>query len=241
MMQDRCRLVWALALAACGALSVPGGLTAVHAAGVETLAVTVTGIKPGGVIPSVYAYCAPAAQGHVTDGPNRSPAIAWSKGPAGTASYAIVTVDSDVPSVFDTANKEGQTIPATLKRRNFYHWILVDIPPAITGLPEGAESRGHASKPVGPAQYGVRGANDYGVLGLVKGPTGGYDGPCPPWNDAIAHHYHFGVYALNVKSLGLMGAFTGPMAVNAMQGHVLAKGEVIGVYSLNPEVVKTLK
>ncbi len=244
-MQGTWRLSRVGVLLACGVGLLSGGLAggsaAVYGAGMAALTVTVDGLRPGGVIPPVHAYCAPAAQGHVKDGPNRSPAIRWSKGPAGTASYAIVLVDPDVPSVFDTANKEGQTIPATLKRRDFYHWLLVDIPATVTGLPEGAESSSHAAKPVGPAKYGLRGANDYGVLGIVKGPTGGYDGPCPPWNDAIAHHYHFGVYALAVKSLGLTGAFTGPDVVKAMQGHILARGEVIGVYSLNPGVAKTLK
>lgn len=241
MVRDRWCLVRAVVLLACSASLLVGGFAVVHARGLANLSVTVTGVKPGGAIPAVYAYCAPAAKGHVTDGPNRSPAISWSKGPAGTASYAIVLVDTDVPSSFDTANQEGKTIPAKMKRRNFYHWVLVDIPPSVTGLPEGAESTGHAAKPVGPAKYGLRGANDYGVFGFVKGTTGGYDGPCPPWNDTLAHHYHFGVYALNEKSLGLTGAFTGGDALRAMQRHVLASGLVVGVYSLNPDVSKRLK
>lgn len=240
-MPDRGRLVRAGVLLICGAcLSVSGSLV-VDARGLATLSVTVTGVKPNGAIPTVYAYCAPAAKGHVTDGPNRSPAIRWSKGPAGTASYAIVMVDTDAPSSFDTANQEGKTIPATLKRLNFFHWILVDIPPSVTEIPEGAESSGHAAKPVGPATYGLRGANDLGVTGFVKGTTGGYDGPCPPWNDALAHHYHFGVYALNVKTLGLTGAFTGGDTLRAVQKHMLASGQVVGVYSLNPDVSKGLK
>ena len=207
----RWRFMRAAGLLACGVCVLVSGFAAVQARGLATLSVSVAGVKPNGVIPAVYAYCTPAAKGHVTDGPNRSPGIKWSKGPARRASYAIVMVDSDAPSSFDTVNQEGKTISATLKRLNFYHWILVDIPPSVTEIPEGAESPGHAAKPVGPAKYGLRGANDLGVFGIVKGPTGGYDGPCPPWNDALAHHYHFGVYALNVKSLGLTGAFTGAM------------------------------
>ncbi len=240
-MPDRRRLARAAVLLTCGACLLMSGLAGVHARGLATLSVTVTGVKPNGAIPTVYAYCAPAAKGHEADGPNRSPAIRWSKGPAGTASYAMVMVDTDAPSSFDTANQEGKIIPATLKRNNFFHWVLVDIPPSVTQVPEGAESTGHAAKPVGPAKYGLRGANDLGVFGFVKGPSGGYDGPCPPWNDALAHHYHFGVYALHVKSLGLTGTFTGGDALRAMQAHLLADGQVVGVYSLNPDVRKGLK
>lgn len=213
-MPDQWRLAWAAVLLACGACLPVSGFAVVQARGLANLSVTVTGVKPNGAIPTAYAYCAPAAKGHVTDGPNRSPAIRWSKGPTGTASYAIVMVDTDAPSSFDTANQEGKTIPATLKRRNFYHWILVDIPPSVTEIPEGAESPGHAPKPVGPAKYGLRGANDLGVFGIVKGPTGGYDGT---------------------------GAFTGGGTLRAMQAHVLANGQVVGVYSLNPDVSKRLK
>lgn len=219
-----------------------GGVEALPAGGTAALTVTVSGIKPGGVIPGAFAYCVPAKEGHIASGPNRSPAITWSKGPAGTASYALIMIDPDAPTVFDTANKEGQTIPADLARTGFYHWVLVDIPSNVAGLPEGAESAGHAAKPVGPTNHGLRGANGVGDFGgrATKGPAGGYDGPCPPWNDAIPHHYRFSVYALNVRSLGLSGAFTVPDALRAMKGRVLATGEVVGIYTLNPVVAKTL-
>src|SRR5690606_29409386 len=68
------------------------------------------------------------------------------------------------------------------------------------------------------------------------GDYGQYDGPCPPWNDSIVHHYHFTVYALDVETLGLQGKFGGPAALAAMEGHILAKGSVVGKYSLNPDV-----
>jgi Raf kinase inhibitor-like YbhB/YbcL family protein len=223
-------------LACCGCL-VSGVFAPVRAAGPAALTVTVGGIRPGGVIPGVFAFCVPANQGHTTGGPNRSPGVSWPKGPAGTASYAVVMYDTDVPTVFDTANKEGQIVSADLKRRDaYYHWVLVDIPANMTGVPEGAESTGREAKQVGPSKHGLRGAHD-----SAGGGRGGYDGPCPPWNDAIAHHYHFTVYALNVASLGLSGAFTGGDVARAMEGHVLAKGEVVGVYTQNPDVTKILK
>jgi phosphatidylethanolamine-binding protein (PEBP) family uncharacterized protein len=68
----------------------------------------------------------------------------------------------------------------------------------------------------------------------MRGQYGGYDGPCPPWNDEIIHHYHFAVFALDIPSLGLSGTFGGPEVLAAMKGHVLAEGEWIGTYTLNP-------
>jgi Raf kinase inhibitor-like YbhB/YbcL family protein len=246
-MTRRERAMWAILAVLAGCILVLTASTTMRdAAGASPLSVTIERITPGGAIPTDFAFCVPAAQGHVTLGPNKSPAITWSTGPAGTASYAIITVDRDVPSVFDSVNKEGQTIPATLRRIDFYHWILVDIPATMTGLPLGADSDGvtpHGKKP-GPTPNGVRGVNDYTLFfpsdPKMAGAYGGYDGPCPPWNDTIVHHYHFIVYALNVPRLGLSGKFTGPQALKAIQPHVLAQGEVVGLYTLNPDVAKRL-
>jgi Raf kinase inhibitor-like YbhB/YbcL family protein len=200
-----------------------------------TLTVTLGGIRPGGVIPNRFAFCVPANPGRQAIGPNINPAIRWSAGPAGTAAYAVLMHDTDVPVTFELANKEGTVLPATAARRSaYYHWVLVDIPARVRSLSEGVDSSGPQPKPAGPTPHGVRGANDFG-----EGRSG-YDGPCPPWNDAIPHHYHFTVYAIDVSSLGLSGAFSGPDAVRAMTGHVLAAGAVTGVYTLNPDVSRTL-
>ena len=43
----------------------------------------------------------------------------------------------------------------------------------------------------------------------MSGDYYGYDGPCPPWNDDLLHHYHFRVYALDVPTLGISGRFDG--------------------------------
>ena len=70
----------------------------------------------------------------------------------------------------------------------------------------------------------------------MGGTYGGYDGPCPPWNDALVHRYHFTVYALDVESLDMKGTFTGDEALGAMQGHILGQATVTGTYTLNPEL-----
>ena len=223
-------------------------LTVPAMAASQKLTVTVEGISKGKAIPGEYAFCVPADQGHVTLGPNKSPKISWTAGPPPkTQYYAVIVVDTDVPSVATDVNKEGKTIPSKLKRVKFYHWVLVDIQASVTSLATGADSEGVTAggKPPGPGKVGVRGLNNYtdwfASDDKMKGNYAGYDGPCPPWNDTRRHHYHFAVYALDVPSLGLSGTFRAPDVLKAMKRHVLAKGEVVGVYALNPAVAAKVK
>ena len=84
----------------------------------------------------------------------------------------------------------------------------------------------------------MQGVNDY--TGWFAGDADmggdylGYDGPCPPWNDARLHHYHFKLHALDVAALSLRHGFTLAELRAAMAGRVLAEAELIGTYSLNP-------
>jgi hypothetical protein len=64
----------------------------------------------------------------------------------------------------------------------------------------------------------------------------GYDGPCPPWNDSIVHHYLFTLYALDVEHCPVAGDFTGPEVLAAIAGHVLDQASLTVTYSLNPAV-----
>ena len=66
----------------------------------------------------------------------------------------------------------------------------------------------------------------------MGGDYGGYDGPCPPWNDSIMHHFHFTVFALDVQLLDLKGAFTGAGVLAAMKGHVLDQESHMGTLSV---------
>lgn len=196
----------------------------------------------GDSIPDGYAFCVPDEKNHVAMGKNLSPAIRWREVPNGTQSFAIICHDPDVPSKPDNVNKEGLVVPAGLARVDFFHWVLVDIPADINELPKGADSDGikPGGKPPGPSRYGRRGINNYtdwfASDEQMKGDYGGYDGPCPPWNDEVVHRYHFTVYALGVPSLNLDGRFTGPDALRALHHHILAKGSWMGTYSLNPAV-----
>ena len=60
-------------------------------------------------------------------------------------------------------------------------------------------------------------------------------GPCPAWNDENIHHMHFMVYALSVSTLNLGTAFDGAAAMDAMKNKILAQGELLGLYTQNPD------
>jgi hypothetical protein len=66
----------------------------------------------------------------------------------------------------------------------------------------------------------------------------GYDGPCPPWNDSLVHHYDITLYALDVESVGVSGDFTVDDARLAMEGHVLAEATLRGTYAINPSAAR---
>jgi len=198
----------------------------------------------GAPIPGTFAFCVPDPENRVAMGANRNPHLTWSDPPEGTRSFALLCHDPDVPSVGDDVNQEGRTVPAELPRVDFFHWVLVNIPASLRELAEGADSSGITprGKPTGPTPHGLTGWNDYTGWfagdAEMEGRYGGYDGPCPPWNDERLHHYHFTLYALDVESLPLpeSGDFGGAQARAAMEGHVLASASWVGSYTLNPEV-----
>jgi phosphatidylethanolamine-binding protein (PEBP) family uncharacterized protein len=65
----------------------------------------------------------------------------------------------------------------------------------------------------------------------------GYDGPCPPWNDALVHQYHFTIYALDVEMLPLLGKFGGNDVRRVIEAHTLDKASLFGTYSLNVRLI----
>lgn len=207
-----------------------------------SFSVQVSGWEKGTRIPAKFAFGVPAGADHVALSDNINPAVSWRNAPPETKSFALICHDPDVPSSGEDVNQEGRTVPADLPRVHFYHWVVVDIPANLGGIAEAADSNGITAKgkPAGPKDHGVTGINSYTDWFAgdadMGGDYGGYDGPCPPWNDSIIHHYHFTLYALDTDSLGLQGAFTGAEAIDAMKGHILAEDSYVGTYSLNPEV-----
>jgi len=99
---------------------------------------------------------------------NVSLPVAWTAGPQGTESYAILLEDPD-----------AKTAPLPV-----VHWIAWNIPASLTGLHEGMVTLDRIEDPQGMRQ----GVNSMG--------TTGYKGPRPPAGDP-AHHYHLEVFALD--------------------------------------------
>jgi hypothetical protein len=194
-------------------------------------------------IPEEFAFGVPDAAQHLGRGPNRNPHLAWSGVPSGTRSLVLLCVDSDVPTRADDVNKEGRVVPASLQRADFYHWLMVDIPPSVHEIAAGACSDGIVprGKQSPPGPPGTRqGLNDYtawfGGDPDMGGQYFGYDGTCPPWNDELLHHYHFALFATDLARCPVEGPFSGQQLRAALQGHVLSEARLTGTYSLNPKL-----
>ena len=199
--------------------------------------------RVGERIPTRHAFCKPAPDTHVTLADNISPELSWGEAPAGTRSFVLICHDPDVPSEGTDVNQEGKQVPADLPRVDFFHWVLVDIPATADRIGAGADSNSVTAggKGTEPGSQGSRrGINSYTDWFAgdpqMGGSYFGYDGPCPPWNDSILHHYVFTLYALDLERCPVEGAFDGPAVRAAIKGHVLRQASLTGVYSLNPEV-----
>jgi Raf kinase inhibitor-like YbhB/YbcL family protein len=93
------------------------------------------------------------------------------------------------------------------------HWVLFNLPVDISELPENVP-------PERELESGAKqGTNDFGRIG--------YGGPCPPGG---THRYYFKLYALDVV-LELEAGAKKPQLLEAMEGHILAEGHLMGRYS----------
>ena len=194
----------------------------------------------GQPIPARYAAGRPDAGGGVTFSDNLNPHLAWSGLPAGTQSLALICHDPDVPSRGDDVNQPDREVPADLPRVDFFHWVMVDLPPSLSEIAEGEFSKGFTARgKAGPQTlHGARhGLNDYtgwfAGNADMAGQYFGYDGPFPPFNDALLHHYVFTLFALDLARCPVEGAFTGAQVRAAMTGHVLGSASFVGTYTLN--------
>ena len=97
-------------------------------------------------------------------------------------------------------------------RGTWVHWVLFDLPPQTAGLPENVPKRTTLSN------GGRQGINDSHSIG--------YDGPAPP---SGTHRYYFKVYALDVM-LTLESGITKAQLLKAINGHILAEGQLMGRY-----------
>jgi Raf kinase inhibitor-like YbhB/YbcL family protein len=148
--------------------------------------ITSDAFREGEAIPTKYTC----------DGDDLSPALRWSDMPPNTKNLVLICEDPDAPS------------------GTFTHWVLYNLPPAATGLPEGVSAEARL------ANGAIQGRNDFKRIG--------YGGPCPPPKDG-AHRYFFRLYALDTE-LQLQAGARREDIVLAMEGHVLATGHLMGTY-----------
>ena len=135
---------------------------------------------------------------HTCEGDEASPALGWSDAPAATKSFALIVDDPDAPD-------------PRAPRTTWVHWVLYNIPPSTTALPEGARA---ADLPEGTRE----GINDF--------KRAGYGCPCPPIG---RHRYFHKIYALDLV-LPDLGTPTKAQLEKAMAGHVIAEAQLIGTY-----------
>jgi Raf kinase inhibitor-like YbhB/YbcL family protein len=103
----------------------------------------------------------------------------------------------------------------------FVHWIMHRIPPTVRSLPAGLPAQHEL-----PQLHGaVQGEND--------AKTRGWYGPKPPLGHGV-HHYHFQLFAVDTQ-LSLGPDATLSDLSNALRGHVLADGEIVGTYELTAD------
>ncbi|MBI9075656.1 MAG: YbhB/YbcL family Raf kinase inhibitor-like protein [Desulfatibacillum sp.] len=158
------------------------------------------GIKKFRVTSTAFRDSDPMPIDHTQHGENFSIPLAWEGAPEGVMSYAIIANDPDAPS-------------PRLRLFNFTHWVVYDIPPAITALEPGLPIKARLENGI------KQGKNGYG--------KNGYAGPMPPFG---VHRYFFTVYALDTL-LGLDPAKTKKKhLVKAIQGHILAQGQIMGTF-----------
>ena len=157
------------------------------------------------VTSSIFDHHGTVPEENSAYGDNTSIDLSWSNLPAGTVQLAMICDDPKVVEI-------------GMMPEPFVHWVVYNIPASASGLPPGM-----------PADAQVSLA---GLEGTINGLNGtrrsGYFGPRPPVNGQL-HAYHFRVYALD-SDLGLEAGLNKAQLLEAIDGHVLATGMLMGHY-----------
>ena len=166
--------------------------------------------------------------GEARFGEDKSPPLAWTAGPDGTVSYALIVDDPDAVK-YD---------PGVISPR--VHWVIWNIPAGVTELAEQVATTTEVAA-IGPSAR--QGINDFDVIG--------WSGPCPPPNvisifqrddymktkkTQYPHAYSFTVYALDAE-LDLTAGSNKNDLLAAMDGRILAAGVLTGEY-INKKLYK---
>ncbi len=143
---------------------------------------------------------------YTVEGQDISPPLAWSAPPAGTKSFAIICDDPDAPS----ARHPGP--------EPWVHWVIFNIPGEMSEIPPKV---GQDREP-GEISGARQGRNSWPENNI------GYRGPAPPHGSG-PHRYVFRLYALDLV-LSLPAGATKAQLLTAMERHILAEGQLIGIY-----------
>lgn len=152
-------------------------------------------IEANGRLPSAQVY-----DGYGCVGGNLSPALVWKGVPSGTRSFAVTLYDPDAPT-----------------GSGWWHWVVIDLPAMIRGLPVGAGALSGKALPRDAVQ--VR--NSYGQRA--------FGGACPPVG-AKAHRYVFSVYALKVSRLDVPANAGAARANAAIQANAIGRASFTAYY-----------
>ena len=136
------------------------------------------------------------------DGQDVSPPLRWEGIPDGTKELALICDDPDAPTA-----------------EPWVHWVIYKLPANLRQLPQGVPTGSRLDKPF----LALQGRNSW-----PSGRTIGYRGPAPPPGHGV-HHYHFRLYALDCE-LNVNPGIDKKSLLQAMDGHVLAEGELVGTY-----------
>jgi hypothetical protein len=140
---------------------------------------------------------------YTQEGDDISPPLEWSEVPEDTKSFALICEDLDAP-------KKSKGGP------NFTHWVIYNIGPNVTSIPEGLPDSAHIHIPILASQ----GENSFGDIG--------YGGPMPPVGSG-AHHYVFTLYACR-KVLEVPPGTEKNQLMQALKGNVIETAQLTGLY-----------
>jgi Raf kinase inhibitor-like YbhB/YbcL family protein len=145
---------------------------------------------------SAFAEGASIPEQYTCQGKNISPPLKWSGVPSQAKSLALIVDDPDAPA------------------GTWVHWLLFDLAPSTSELPEDFATKGHMT-----AEMGKQGRNDF--------KRSGYGGPCPPVGKP--HRYFYKLYALDT-ALQLKPGATKKDVERAMEKHIIGQGQLMGIY-----------
>ena len=152
-------------------------------------------IRPDGPIRLEQVF-----NGFGCQGQNISPALAWSRAPEETRSFALLVHDPDAPT----------------GGAGWWHWLVVNIPASETGLAKDAGKADGSNLPAGATHV----TTDFG--------SPGWGGPCPPAGDK-PHRYVFTLYALKTARLDVGGA-SASLAGYMVNGNAIGKATLTGKF-----------